>query len=82
MKKIFVSWHYTTHGVAYLKHILSRFYLERGLPDQLKFEGLDQEELSKAFNLEVEDGFIFDEVIYLIAPQTAFDEISSRRFSH
>ena len=26
MEKIYISWHYTTHGIAYLKHVLSAFY--------------------------------------------------------
>jgi transcriptional regulator with AAA-type ATPase domain len=81
MKSTYITWHYTTHGVAYLKHVLSKFYLV-GMPDELKLENLVQEELNEVFDYPNEKGFLFDEVVYLTAPQTAFDNLSSRRFSH
>ncbi|MCS6795210.1 MAG: sigma-54 factor interaction domain-containing protein [Raineya sp.] len=83
MKNIYITWHYTTHGVAYLKHILSRFYLFEKLPsEELNLRDLDQEELNLVFDNPKQNGFVFDEVIYLTAPQTAFDKLSSRRFSY
>lgn len=82
MKNIYITWHYTTHGVAYLKHILSKFYLS-GLSDRnIQFNGLEQEELNTIFDKPDTKGFLFDEIIYLTAPQSAFDAISSRRFSY
>lgn len=82
MKNIYITWHYTTHGVAYLKHILSKFY-SSGLPNkEIQFNELDQEELNTVFDEPNEKGFLFDEIIYLTAPQSAFDAISSRRFSY
>jgi transcriptional regulator with PAS, ATPase and Fis domain len=83
MKNIYITWHYTTHGVAYLKHILSKFYLLGKLPsEKLDLSKLEQEELNSIFDSPIENGFVFDEIIYLIAPQKAFDGLSSRRFSH
>lgn len=83
MKNIYITWHYTTHGVAYLKHILSRFYLFEKLPsEKLDLSRLEQEELNTTFDSSKQNGFLFDEIIYLTAPQTAFDKLSSRRFSY
>ena len=28
-ENIFITWHYTTHGIAYLKHILAAFYTRK-----------------------------------------------------
>ncbi len=82
MKNIYITWHYTTHGVAYLKHILSRFYLNEELPDKLDYYKLDQGKLNDVFNEPVKNGFVFDEIIYLTAPQKTFDKLSSRRFMY
>ncbi len=44
---------------------------------------MDQTELNSVFDTKSKNkGFLFDEVIYLTANQKAFDNISSRRFSH
>jgi transcriptional regulator with AAA-type ATPase domain len=83
MKNIYITWHYTTHGVAYLKHILSKFYLLENIPpDKLNFSQLEQEELNSTFDSPKQNGFIFDEIVYLTAPQPAFDKLSSRRISY
>lgn len=83
MKNRYITWHYTTHGVAYLKHILSKFYLEGKIPNgKISFEELDQEKLHQVFDQPIDKGFVFDEIIYLMAPQEVFDAISSRRFSY
>ncbi|MCU0445137.1 MAG: sigma-54 factor interaction domain-containing protein [Arcicella sp.] len=82
MKNIYITWHYTTHGVAYLKHILSRFYEFETLPDKITVTGLEQVVLHNVFDNPNEKGFLFDEIVYLIAPQQAFDNLSSRRFSY
>lgn len=71
MKKVYITWHYTTHGIAYMKHILSAFYINQR-------KNLEQERLDKVFD-ESQEGFRFDEIIYLTAPQYTFDKISSRR---
>ena len=82
MKNIYITWHYTNHGVAYLKHILSQFYLNTKIPSNVQFGNLDQEELNETFNYDSTNGFVFDEIIYLTAPQKTYDNLSSRRFSH
>lgn len=82
MKNIYITWHYTNHGVAYLKHILSQFYLNTKIPSNVQFGNLDQEELNETFNHTTTDGFVFDEIIYFTADQHVFDSLSSRRFSH
>lgn len=83
MKNIYISWHYTTHGVAYLKHILSRFHLYEKLPsEKLDLSRLEQEELNSTFDNPKHNGFVFGEIIYLTAPQIAFDKLSSRRVSY
>lgn len=83
MKNIYITWHYTTHGVAYLKHILSRFYLFENLPiENLNLIQLDQEELNSTFDNPKQNGFVFDEIVYLTAPQLTFDKLSSRRVSY
>lgn len=84
IKHVLVTWHYTTHGIAYLKHILSAFhkeYPQGTTPDLSKCKNLifDQPTLQSYFDQPHEDGFKFDEIIYLTAPQQSFDNISSRR---
>ena len=68
MKNIYITWHYTTHGIAYLKHILSQFYTTNGIPKKIHFDKLDQVELNHVFDHNNKNGFVFDEIIYLIAP--------------
>jgi transcriptional regulator with AAA-type ATPase domain len=83
MKNTYITWHYTTHGVAYLKHILSEFYKLGSIPSDLNLVDLNQTELNEVFDKpNVQRGFLFDEVIYLTAKQRAFDNLSSRRFSY
>lgn len=82
MKNVYITWHYTTHGVAYLKHILSKFYLLEKLPENLQFSNLEQLELNEVFYKPTDKVFKFDEIIYLTAPQEVFDILSSRRFSY
>lgn len=83
MKNIYITWHYTTHGVAYLKHILSCFYVTGAIPKEIDSNALNQQELNTVFDItQDQDGFIFDKVIYLTAPQVSFDKLSSRRFSY
>jgi transcriptional regulator with AAA-type ATPase domain len=83
MKTVYLTWHYTTHGVAYLKHILSEFFIQGKIPEHINMLGLDQTQLNETFDLENQKkGFIFDKVIYLVANQSAFDKLSSRRFAY
>ena len=86
MKKVYITWHYTTHGIAYLKHVLSEFYKHKTneLSSEIAWSGLNQQELQNLFSgpNKKANGFTFDEIIYLIAPQEAFDGLSSRRFNY
>lgn len=82
MKNIYITWHYTNHGVAYLKHILSQFYLHNKISSNLQFGNLNQEELNATFNHSNAKGFVFDKIVYLTAPQNTYDRLSSRRFTH
>ncbi len=82
MKNIYITWHYTTHGVAYFKHTLSAFYQNGIEKDSFPIKNLNQEELNCVFDKTDEQGFKFDEIIYLTAPQNTFDRLSSRRFNY
>ena len=63
MKNTYISWHYTTHGVAYLKHILSEFYLLGKVPENICEQKLNQAKLNKVFDKPSKsDGFLFDEI--------------------
>ena len=83
MKKenIFISWHYTTHGIAYLKHVLSAFYRYNDI-NIYKQNNLTQEDMNKTFSIEQGERFIFDKVYYLSTPQKTFDKLSLRRFDY
>jgi len=83
MKNTYITWHYTTHGVAYLKHILSVFYKLGNIPNKINLIDLKQADLNTVFDEpRKKNEFLFDEVIYLTASQRAFDNLSSRRFSY
>ncbi|NOQ28113.1 MAG: AAA domain-containing protein [Bacteroidales bacterium] len=79
-ENIFITWHYTTHGIAYLKHILSAFY-KYGTQEIYNQESICQEEMKDVFSQD-EEGFVFDKVYYLTAPQSTFDKLSRRRFDY
>lgn len=82
MKRCYVTWHYTTHGIAYMKHVLSQFYQQDKLPDKIGFEKLNQDLLNSAFQSTKTNGFLFDKVYYLTAPQQSFDRLSARRHNY
>jgi transcriptional regulator with AAA-type ATPase domain len=77
-KNVYITWHYTTHGIAYLKHILSAFYRQKELSPEINVDDLDQYQLNEVFDNQKSEGFMFDEIIYLTAPQRTFDKISNR----
>ncbi len=78
MKTIYITWHYTTHGVAYLKHVLSAFYVRcKDLPQKIEWLQIEKEGIEPAFS-EQKKGFLFDEIVYLTAPQATYDVVSSR----
>lgn len=84
MANIYITWHYTTHGVAYLKHVLSAFYrkdvdFEKEAP--IDAAGLNQTELNRVFD-EQEQGVRFDNVYYLYVPESVIHKITDRRFRY
>lgn len=81
MKNIFITWHYTTHGIAYLKHILSGFHQEKNINFKRKIHlgALSQNKLNETFSSKKDDRFLFDKVYYITAGQEVFDDLSNRR---
>ncbi len=82
---IYITWHYTTHGIAYLKHVLSAFYCGAVELADNHLKGADrlgQIEMNRVFSTHPSQGFVFDQVYYLTAPQETFDRLSIRRFDH
>lgn len=85
MSKVYITWHYTTHGIAYLKHVLSAFYNHRSNSEEkFNWENLNQKELNTVFDNPNKNskGVKFDKIIYLTTPQKSFDELSTRRFAY
>lgn len=79
-EKIFITWHYTTHGIAFLKQVLAEFY-KRGLSqNKIDWTGIIQSENEKVFAQSPNgvNGFVFDHVYYLTASQSVFNEVSNR----
>jgi transcriptional regulator with AAA-type ATPase domain len=50
--------------------------------EKLDLSRLEQEELNSTFDNPKHNGFVFGEIIYLTAPQIAFDKLSNRRVSY
>lgn len=83
MENIYITWHYTTHGIAYLKHVLSAFYTGKARLDQspIAVEGLSQEEMNEVFSQPPSpSGFLFDKVYYLYYREEVQAQGSSRRY--
>lgn len=80
---IYITWHYTTHGIAYLKHVLSAFWcgLCKVTDTRIDCVDISQEAMNEIFDTQ-ERGFLFDKVYYLTAPQAAFDRVSTRRHQY
>lgn len=80
-KTLFITWHYTTHGIAYLKHILTAFFRGDYRLGEEEKSGLSQEELQVYWNEAAhrQEGFLFDKVFYLTAGDEIFDQVSWRR---
>ena len=81
MKNIFITWHYTTHGIAFLKHVLSAFYIKDVTIEYPNKELVYQQEMNAVFD-NIEDGFRFDKIFYITADQHTFDKLSARRFNY
>lgn len=83
MENIYITWHYTSHGIAYFKHILSAFYSKKCSVNDKKIlaKGINQDKMNQVFDKK-KDGFLFDKIYYLTAKQEVFDKISTRRFKY
>jgi transcriptional regulator with PAS, ATPase and Fis domain len=81
-KKIYISWNYTTHGIAYLKHVLSAFFIGKAsLKDKfIKTEALSQDDMNAVFDQHTDEkkGFLFDKVYFLYFNDEVTQQISSR----
>ncbi len=79
---IYITWHYTTHGVAYLKHILSCFY-ENNTTDARILEGkkYEQDYCNHIFDKKGSNKK-FDKIYYLTVKQEVINKVSSRLHYH
>lgn len=80
-ENIYIFWHFTTHGIAYFKHILSAAYAGKfNLVDKkIKADNICQAELNLTFDTKQPNAFLFDKVYYLSANQNVFDKITSNK---
>lgn len=84
-ENIYITWHYTTHGIAYLKHVLAAFYcgkIDVGGIQAEAVKHLEQNQLNTVFDTAQDTGFLFDKIYYLTSSQQSFDKISTRRFEY
>ncbi len=80
-KYIYLQWHFTTHGIAYMKHILASFY--KGIVNLNQFikspsyqtGELKQEELHKVFDT-LQKGFLFDKIYYFYLDTEYFKKLT------
>lgn len=74
----YITWHYTSHGIAFLKHILSCFY-EKDTTDACKLEGkkYEQDYCNSIFDNDTGHKK-FDKVFYLTVKQEVINKVSSR----
>ncbi len=87
-ESIFISWHYTTHGIAYFKHILSAFYTgEVSLSEEwIENKGISQAKMNKVFDKEnsqkYRNGFLFDKAYVLHAEESIIYKVTDRRYHY
>ena len=77
-ENIYIQWHFTTHGIAYFKHILAAFYAGKCSIKQKKIfaDDLSQEEMNEIFD-QKKRGFLFDKVYYFTADAKVFNKITT-----
>ncbi len=76
-QNIFVSWFLLYHGIAFLKHILAKFYDKTLTPDgPINLENLSQEDCEKIWD-RVNNGFYFDKIYIIVPPEKTRLTISS-----
>ena len=76
----YITWHYTSHGIAYLKHILSRFY-EKNTTDAHDLEGkkYEQDDNCNSIFDKITDHKKFDKIFYLTVKQDVINKVSHRQ---
>ena len=81
-RDIYITWHYTTHGIAYMKHILSCFY-EKHTTDAsvLGKQKYEQDYCNSIFDNNTGNK-LFDKVYYLTTRQEVVNKVSSRLHYH
>ena len=83
-KAIFISWHFFSHGLAYLKHVLGAYHRgDVGVEHQPPWESkpLSQIELQDYWDKPKKNGFVFDK-IYWIKPSKTLLERRMTAQSH
>ena len=82
MRNVFITWQYTTHGIAYLKHILSCFY-EKNTTDASVFkdERFEQDYCNAIFDTNIGNKK-FDKIYYLTVKEEVIKKVSSRLHYH
>lgn len=82
MRNVFITWQYTTHGIAYLKHILSCFY-EKNTTDASVFkdERFEQDYCNAIFDTN-NGNKKFDKIYYLTVKEEVIKKVSSRLHYH
>jgi Sigma-54 interaction domain len=78
VKNIFITWHYTTYGIAYFKHILSECFNRSIENTHILWENIAQNESNSIFEGPKKKGFLFDKIYYLTAPQPVFELLANR----
>ena len=76
---IYIQFHFTTHGSAYFKHIISHFYHHAPNNKIESFTNLSQEELQTTFDDPKANGFKFKKIVYLYTDQSALNTISTKQ---
>lgn len=81
-RNVFITCHYSTHGIAFLKHILSWFYENNTVkPPSNVIQNLEQESLNDVFD-KSKGNIKFDKIFYLYAPQKAYEKVTSRYYNY
>lgn len=83
-KTVYISWHYTTHGIAYFKHILSAFYTGRVSvkSPHIEVHNIEQTLMNEVFETSGQKGFLFDKAYYLYVSEATIQKLTDRRFKY
>ncbi len=78
MENVFITWHSARYGIAYLKHILSAFYIKKSkLKNKIEAFDFNVKKIDKSFNSS-QNGFLFDKIYYLTAKEEVFNKIYTK----